>query len=82
MGFGDVVGKILTTAGLGQNELVEVTRGCLDRIDRVKKMISPAERDAIAFSLGSMVDELRQRDVATSATADEMHKVIQTWLSK
>jgi hypothetical protein len=81
VGIGNLIGKVLTTAGLGQGDLLEVTTACLDRINRMRSMTSQPEREAIAFALGAMTDELRHRDVATNETADAMHKIVQTWLA-
>lgn len=78
----NTIGKILTSAGLGQEDLLEVTKATLERINRLKSMTSQSERDAMAFALGAMVDELRHRDVSTNETADAMHKIVLEWLSK
>jgi hypothetical protein len=81
VGIGNIISKVLTTAGLGQEDLLDVTKGCLDRINRMRSMTSQPEREAIAFSLGAMIDELRHRDVATNETADKMHEIIRAWLA-
>jgi hypothetical protein len=47
----------------------------------MRSMTSQPEREAIAFSLGAMIDELRHRDVATNETADKMHEIIRAWLA-
>lgn len=80
MGLGDLVGKALTSFGLGQSDLIEVTNGVLSRINRYKKTSTEAERDAMAFALDAMIDELRDRDVATAETAKQMHDVVAKWL--
>lgn len=79
MGVLNTIGRILTASGLGQEDLLETTKACLDRINRLRSFTSQQERDAMAFALGAMIDELRHRDVAVSETAEAMHQIIRDW---
>lgn len=72
-----MLGKLLTSLGLGQQDLIDVTVGCVDRINRNRPVTSPQDREAVTFALLAMVDELRDRDVATAETAKEMRKAVE-----
>lgn len=75
-----VIGRLLTQLGLGQSDLVEVTKGTIQRISRARSTTTPQEREAISFALYSMVDELVARDVATGDTANKMRQEIECWV--
>lgn len=77
MGLGD----LLVSLGLGQSDLLNVTRHTLERIDREMPNADKPLKMAMGYALKIMSLQLIDEGVAKKETAQEMIGLIEKWES-
>lgn len=73
--------NILANLGLGQSDLVHVFEATLERLDK-RDLSNPEMRKGQAIAALEMMNVLRDEDVMSNATYQELTKRLLEWQSK